>query len=137
MPRFKTPDYRLKMIPVAFARHVLPSSFEFALCHLVNHELALSGLRARFRNDGSGAPAFDPAVQIKIVILGYSRGLTSSCAIAAARAHNVLFIAVSGDSCPHFTTIAGSASQSPKPPRRDGSPSSRTSATSPKAIPTG
>ncbi|MCZ4307198.1 transposase, partial [Zoogloeaceae bacterium G21618-S1] len=111
MPRFKTPDYGLKMVPVDFAAQVVPGSFEFALCHLVDHELDLSALRERFCNDACGAPAFDPAVLLKIVLLGYSRGLSSSRTIAAACAHNVLFMAVSGDSCPHFTTIAAFVSE--------------------------
>ena len=81
MPRFKTPDYGLKMIPVDFQRQVLPGSFEFALCHLVDKELDLSALRSRFRNDAGGAPAFDPAVLLKIVLLAYSRGLVSSRSI--------------------------------------------------------
>lgn len=107
MPRFKTPDYGLKMIPVDFDRQVIAGSFEHALCHLVDHEIDLSGLHARYRNDTTGAPAFSPAVLLKIVLLGYSRGLVSSRAIAAACRDNVLFMAVSGDSAPHFTTIAG------------------------------
>lgn len=111
MPRFKTPDYGLKMIPVDFAAQIVPGSFEFALCHLVDHELDLSALRERFCNDAGGAPAFDPAVLLKIVLLGYSRGLSSSRTIATACAHNVLFMAVSGDSCPHFTTIAAFVSE--------------------------
>ncbi len=114
MPRFKTPDCGLKMIPVDFARQFLPGTFQFALSHLVNQEVDLSGLRARFRNDASGAPAFDPAVLIKIVLLGCSRRLTSSRTIAAACAHNALFMAVSGDSCPHFTTIAATVPQKPR-----------------------
>lgn len=107
MPRFKTPDYGLKMIPVDFDRQVIPGSFEHALCHLVDHEIDLAGLEARYRNDCTGAPAFAPNVLLKIVLLGYSRGLVSSRAIAAACRDNVLFMAVSGDSAPHFTTIAG------------------------------
>lgn len=107
MPRFKTPDYGLKMIPVDFDRQVIPGSFEHALCHLVDHEIDLAGLEARYRNDSTGAPAFAPNVLLKIVLLGYSRGLVSSRAIAAACRDNVLFMAVSGDSAPHFTTIAG------------------------------
>jgi hypothetical protein len=57
---------------VDFQRQVLPGSFEFALCHLVDRELDLSALRSRFRNDAGGAPAFDPAVLLKIVLLAYS-----------------------------------------------------------------
>ncbi|MDP3577429.1 transposase, partial [Methyloversatilis sp.] len=107
MPRFKTPDYGLKMIPVDFAQQVLPGTFEFALWHLVDNELDLSTLRSRYTNDAGGAPAFDPAVLLKIVLLAYSRGLISSRSIAGACRNNVLFMAVSGDSAPHFTTIAG------------------------------
>jgi hypothetical protein len=44
MPRFKTPDYGLKLIPVDFAQQVLPGTFEFALCHLVDNDLDLSTL---------------------------------------------------------------------------------------------
>lgn len=106
MPRFKTPDYGLKLIPVDFAQQVLPGTFEFALCHLVDNDLDLSTLRARYANDAGGAPAFDPAVLLKIVLLGYSRGLISSRSIATACRNNVLFMAVSGDSAPHFTTVA-------------------------------
>lgn len=47
-----------------------------------------------------GAPAFHPVVLLKIVLLGYSRGGVSSHSIAAACANNVLFMAVSGGSCP-------------------------------------
>jgi hypothetical protein len=46
-------------------------------------------------------------VLLKIVLLAYSRGLLSSRSIAGACRNTVLFMAVSGDSAPHFTTIAG------------------------------
>ena len=85
------------MIPVDFEQQVLPGTFEFALCHLVDQEMNVSGLRARFRNDAGGASAFDPAVLLKIVLLAYSRGFISSRAIASACRHNVLFMAVSGE----------------------------------------
>ncbi|WP_018413130.1 hypothetical protein [Methyloversatilis thermotolerans] len=51
MPRFKTPDYGLKLISVDFAQQVLPGTFEFALCHLVDNDLDLSVLRARYATD--------------------------------------------------------------------------------------
>ena len=107
MPRFKTPDTGLKLIPVDFDQQIVPGTFEHALCYLVDHEIDLSGLEARYGNDATGAPAFRPAVLLKVVLLAYSRGLVSSRAIATACRQNVLFMAVSGDSCPHFTTIAG------------------------------
>ena len=106
MARFKPIHKGLKLLPVDFDRQVIPGSFEYALCHLVDHELDLSSFHARYKNDAEGAPAFDPAVLIKIILLAYSRGIIHSRKIEAACRENVLFIAVSGDSQPHFTTLA-------------------------------
>ncbi len=44
--------------------------------------------------------------RLKIVLLGYSRGLISSRKIAQACEHNIVFIALSGDSRPSFSHIA-------------------------------
>ncbi|MDA3877229.1 MAG: IS1182 family transposase [Halothiobacillus sp.] len=106
MPRYKPIHKGLKLLPVDFERQVQPGSFEHALCYLVDHELDLSAFHARYKNDIEGAPAFDPAALIKIILLAYSRGIVSSRKIEAACRENVLFIAVSGDSQPHYTTMA-------------------------------
>lgn len=106
MPRFKPVHQGLKLLPVDFDRQVLPGSFEHALCYLIDHELDLTAFHARYHNDAEGAPAFDPAVLLKIVLLAYSRGIVGSRRIEVACRENILFIAVSGDSQPHFTTLA-------------------------------
>jgi transposase len=106
MPNFKAIETGAKFIPVDFAEQVLPGTFEYALCHLIDNELDLAPLRARVKNDGGGASAYDPAVLLKIVLLGYSRGMVSSRHMEKACREVVLFMAVSGDSHPHFTTIA-------------------------------
>ena len=43
---------------------------------------------------------------LKIILLAYSRGIISNRKMEAACRENMLFIAVSGDSQPHFTTLA-------------------------------
>jgi hypothetical protein len=43
---------------------------------------------------------------LKVVLLAYSRGMVSSRAIERACRENVLFMAISGDSNPQFTTLA-------------------------------
>ena len=111
MARYKTPHRGMKLLPVDFERQILPGSFEHALCHLVDHEMDLSTFHARYKNDDGGASAFDPAVLIKIALLAYSRGIVSSRKMEAACRENVLFIAVSGDSQPHFTTLAAFVSE--------------------------
>jgi transposase len=111
MPRFKPVHQGLKLLPVDFDKQILPGSFEHALCYLINHELDLTAFHARYKNDYEGASAFDPAVLLKIILLAYSRGIVSSRKIEAACRENVVFIAVSGDSQPHFTTLAAFVSE--------------------------
>jgi transposase len=106
MPRFKPIHKGLKLLPVDFDKQIQPGSFEYALCHLVDHELDLSAFHARYKNDDEGASAYDPSVLIKIILLAYSRGIVASRKIEAACRENVVFIAVSGDSQPNFTTLA-------------------------------
>jgi hypothetical protein len=50
--------------------------------------------------------AYDPKVLLKVVVYGYYRGFVSSRRIAEACCRNVMFMALSADSRPHFTTIA-------------------------------
>ncbi len=61
---------------------------------------------SRYTNDETGAPAYDPAVMLKIVLFAYSKGITSSRVIENYCQNNIIFIALSADTKPHFTTIA-------------------------------
>ncbi|TDM04814.1 MAG: DDE transposase [Ideonella sp. MAG2] len=106
MPRYKPSDCHALMLPVVLSDQIVPGSIAFALNYLIDHELDLSALDARFKNDETGASAYDPRVLLKIVLLAYSQGLISSRSIAAACARNVQFIAISGDSQPSHAHIA-------------------------------
>ena len=106
MARFKHIDTSPRFLAVDLERQLMPGTFEHALHHLLEHELDLSHFDARYRNGAAGAPAFPPAVLLKIILFAYSRGLVSSRLIAQACLEQVTFIALSGDSEPHFTTIA-------------------------------
>ena len=115
MPRFKDYDYsQTKLLPVSFEKQILPGTFEHSLSYLIEHELDLSIFDDRYVNDEVGRPAYDPAILLKIVLLAYSRGVTSSRKIARMCEQNVLFMAMSADSHPHFTTIANFISSSSK-----------------------
>jgi transposase len=106
MPRYKPAQRNGIFVPVVFEEQIQPGTFEFALHHLVDTELDLTALDARFRNDATGAAAYDPRVMLKIVLLAYSRGLITSRKIEAACEHNILFMALSGDARPSYTHIA-------------------------------
>ena len=106
MARYKPAQRNGMFIPVVFEEQIQPGTFEFALHHLVDQELDLSALDAKFRNDATGAPAYDPRAMLKLVLLAYSRGLVTSRKIEQACEHNVLFMALSGDARPSYTHIA-------------------------------
>lgn len=113
MPRFKDYDYnQMKLIPVSFDRQILPGSFEYSLCYLIDYEIDQKIFYHRYANDKDGRPAYDPAILLKITILAYSKGITSSRKIQDLCRDNVIFMAISADSQPHFTTIADFISRS-------------------------
>ncbi|OGA19850.1 MAG: hypothetical protein A3G25_18200 [Betaproteobacteria bacterium RIFCSPLOWO2_12_FULL_63_13] len=106
MARYKPVDRSPRFLPIVLDAQLMTGSFEYALDYLIDNEVDLSGVAARYRNDETGAPAYDPAVMLKIVLLAYRRGIASSRAIERLCRENVLFMAISGDSAPQFTTIA-------------------------------
>jgi transposase len=113
MPKFKDYNYnQMVMVPIAFDQQILTGTFEHSINYLVDHELDLTIFHHRFKNDDNGRPAYDPAILLKIVLLAYSRGVTSSRKIEALYRENVVFMAISADSRPHFTTIADFISSS-------------------------
>lgn len=107
MARYKPYDVdQDKFIPVSFRDQILPGSFEHALNEIVEKHIDLSPFEARYGNDDTGRLALDPAVLLKIVLYGYYKGIVSSRKLAEACERHVVFMALSADTRPHFTTIA-------------------------------
>lgn len=106
MARYKYIDTSPRFLAVDLAAQLLPGTFEHAVHHLVTRELDLSRFDARFQNDASGATAYPPAMLLSVVLCAYAHGIVSSRAIARACEEQVTFIALCGDTRPHFTTIA-------------------------------
>jgi len=107
MARYK--NYNLdqtKFIPIVFSDQIIPGTFEHTLSFLIDEHLDMSVFDARYKNDAVGSPAYDPALLLKIILAAYSRGHTSSRQIERLCRENVVFMALSADSQPHFTTIA-------------------------------
>ena len=107
MPRYKHIDTSPRFLAVDLQRQLLPGTFEHALNHLLDHEIDLSGFDTRFSNDLTGATAYPPGLLRKLVLFAYSQGIVSSRAIERACREHITFIALAGDTVPHFTTLAG------------------------------
>jgi transposase len=106
MARYKPIDTSPRFLAVDLERQLHPGTFEHALNYLVDHELDLRRFDARYKNDFTGATAYPPGMLLKVVLFAYSRGIVSSRGIERACREHVTFIALSGDTAPHFTTFA-------------------------------
>lgn len=107
MAKFLPYDYnQSSMVVINFNDQIQLGTFEHAVHHLVDNKLDLSLFEAVYKNDDYGRPAYAPAILLKIILFAYSKGITSSREIAWCCRTNIIFMALSCQSTPHFTTIA-------------------------------
>ncbi|MBU2515936.1 transposase [bacterium] len=107
MARYKKADYsQTVLVTIDFQKQILPGTFEFTINELIDNKIDLSGFDQKYNNDDLGAPAYLPGVLLKIILYAYYKGIFSSRKIAEACLQNIVFIALSANSRPHFTTIA-------------------------------
>ena len=106
MARYKVVDLSPKFLVVDLEKQLLPGSFAHAVHHLLEHDFDLTSFDARYRNDATGASAFPPGMLLKVILCAYAEGVISSRGIERLCREHVTFIALSGDSAPHFTTLA-------------------------------
>jgi transposase len=107
MAKFEAYDYRQRVfLPVSLEDQVMPGILEFAIHTLVETRLDTSAFEPKYRNDETGRTACDPKILLKIVLLGYARGLMSSRKIEQACRENVVFIALACGQQPVHSTVA-------------------------------
>ncbi len=64
MARYKHIDTSPRFIAVDLQRQLLPGTIEHALNYLLDHQIDLTGLDARFCNDATGAAAYHWGIPI-------------------------------------------------------------------------
>jgi transposase len=107
MAKYKNYDYSQSLlIPVSLKEQLMPGTLEFAIHTLVEERLDVSVFDGNYQNDETGRRAYDPKILLKIVLLGYSRGLISSRQVERACCENVTFMAMSCNQRPDHSTIA-------------------------------
>lgn len=65
----------------------------------------LAGFYARYRSDGWGAPAYHPVMMVKVLLYGYSNGVTSSRRLSALLEVDVAFRYLAANNQPDHRTI--------------------------------
>ena len=85
---------------------LLSGTFEYMLNDLIRNKIDISLFDDNYKNDNTGSKAIPPAVLIKLIIYGYSKGIKSSRGLAELAEKNITAKALTGDIEPHWTTIA-------------------------------
>ena len=107
MAKYKNYDYSQSLlIPVSLEEQLMPGTLEFAIHILVERRMDMSVFDGKYQNDETGRRAYDPKILLKVVLLAYSRGLTSSRQIERACCENVTFMAMSCNQRPDHSTIS-------------------------------
>ena len=79
MAKYKRYDYsQTVLLPVSLEEQLMPGTLEFAIHTLVETRLDMARFAVRFNNDETGRKAYDPKLLLKVVLLGYARGMISS-----------------------------------------------------------
>lgn len=94
------------MVPVCLEDQIVEGTLEFVIHHLLDNEIDLSIFDEKFNNDDAGRPAYDPKILLKIILLGYSRGILYSRGLERACRDNIIFMALACGQAPDHTTIA-------------------------------
>ena len=107
MAKFKRYDYSQKvLIPVCLEEQLVAGSLEFAIHTLIETRMDMTVFEGNYKNDATGRSAYDPKILLKVVLLGYARGLRSSRDIERACCENVTFMAMSCNQRPDYSAIA-------------------------------
>jgi hypothetical protein len=57
MARYKEYSYeQILMVPVSFEKQILPGSFEYTLCYLIDNQIDMGIFDLHYENDETGAP---------------------------------------------------------------------------------
>ena len=67
MTRYKAIDTGLRFLAVNLDKPLLPGNFEHAVHYLLDHEFNLSLFDTRYRNDQSGASAYQQGMLLKVI----------------------------------------------------------------------
>ena len=107
MAKYKSYDYaQTMMVAVSLADQLEPGTLEHTIHYVVEHKLDLSSFDKERLNDETGRPGYDPRVLLKVVLLGYARGMLSSRRLEAACKQNIIFMALCCGQRPDHSTIA-------------------------------
>lgn len=107
MAKYKKHNYsQMVMIPVSLENQLMPGTLEHTIHEVIEKKVDLSIFNEKYNNDETGAPAHDPKLLLKVVLLAFSRSMIGSRKIEKACQENITFMALSCGMAPDHSTIA-------------------------------
>ncbi len=100
---------QMYLMPPAISDWVAEDSlarFVSELLEELDHEGALAAFYDQYREDGWGSAAYHPLMMVKVLVYGYSIGITSSRRLAQALEDQVACRYLAANQSPDFRTIA-------------------------------
>jgi transposase len=94
------------MIPVSLENQLMPGTLELAIHEVIEKKVDISIFNKNYNNDETGAPAHDPKLLLKVVLLAFSRSMIGSRKIERACQENITFMALSCGMAFDHSTIA-------------------------------
>src|SRR5438876_237864 len=108
MARFKPYDYRQSvMVALTLEEQLAPGTLEHALQHLIEERISEEWFEELYANEETGRPAYSPKLLLKVILLGYARGIIGSRRLERACRENVVFMALCCGERPDHSTLVG------------------------------
>ena len=112
MAKYKACNYdQLVMVPVNLEDQLVPGTLEHTIHYVVEQRMDLSCFDEEYHNEETGRAAYNPRVLLKVVLLGYARGLLSSRRLERACRENIIFMALTSGQRPDHSTLAAFISE--------------------------
>ncbi len=94
------------MVPLKLEAQLPEGSLEYALHHLIEERVPDAWFEELYANDEIGRPAYSPRLLLKVILLGYARGIIGSRRLERACQENITFLALACGSRPDHSTLA-------------------------------
>ncbi len=94
------------MVPIRLEAQLPEGSLEYALHHLIEERVPEEWFEALYLNDEIGRPAYSPKLLLKVILLGYARGIIGSRRLERACQENITFLALACGIRPDHSTLA-------------------------------
>ena len=95
------------MVALTLEEQLVPGTLEHALHHLIEERVSEKWFEELYANEETGRPAYSPKLLLKVILLGYARGIIGSRRLERACRENVVFMALCCGERPDHSTLAG------------------------------